>query len=217
MKQVEGFWLPDGEQHLVDFLKRGPRFAGGPTYQIAKLFACLPWVKDFRHAVDIGAHAGLWSRPLAAMFEHVSAFEPVEEHRACWRENARWFNFRNVATMHEFALGDRRDRVSLHSGPNSSGDTYVQAGGEHDANMVPLDDVTLPQVDFMKIDCEGFEFFILKGGEKTIRRDRPCIIVEQKRGKGAQFGIGDQDAVKLLTSWGAQLRAEISGDFILSW
>jgi hypothetical protein len=105
----------------------------------------------------------------------------------------------------------------LHSGPASSGDTYVREGGEHEAIMAPMDSLDLAQIDFLKIDCEGYELFVIQGGEQTIRRDKPCIVVEQKPGKGAQFGIGDQDAVALLQSWGATLRAKISGDFILSW
>ena len=80
-----------------------------------------------------------------------------------------------------------------------------------------LDSFALPQIDFLKIDCEGYEYFILKGAEQTVRRDRPCIVVEQKPGKGSMYGLDDRDAVKLLQSWGAELKFEIAGDFCLAW
>ena len=213
MKQVNGFWLPDHEQHLIQFLERGPEFASGPTYQAHKMLAAFPLIRNFRHAVDIGGHCGLWSRPLAACFHNVTAFEPVPEHIECWFANVPGEN----TTLHEYALGDHAGEVSLHTGPSSSGDTYVQDGGEHSADMRTLDSFNLESVDFLKIDVEGFEKFVLLGGEKTVRRDKPCIIVEQKPGKGKQFGLGDHDAVLLLKSWGAEVVKEISGDFILRW
>lgn len=213
MKQVNGFWLPNHEQHLIQFLETGPEFAGGPTYQLHKLLAALPLIRNFRHAVDVGAHCGLWSRPLAAVFGKVSAFEPVPEHIECWFANVPGEN----THLHEYALGDHAGEVSLHTSPSSSGDTYVQQGGEHSADMRTLDSFRLEVIDFLKLDCEGYELFAIKGGEQTIRRDHPCIIVEQKPGKAKQFGLGDHDAVLLLKSWGAELVTEISGDFILRW
>jgi FkbM family methyltransferase len=173
----------------------------------------MPHIKNFRHAVDIGGHAGLWSRPLTACFRHVTAFEPVQAHIQCWLANVPSEN----TTLHQYALGDHAGQVSLHTGPASSGDTYVQQGGEHSAEMRTLDSFELQHIDFAKLDCEGYELYALKGGERTIRRDKPCIIVEQKPGKGKQFGLGDHDAVVLLKSWGAQQVGEIAGDFILRW
>lgn len=214
MKQVRGFWLPDGEEHLVSFLEKGPLFEGGPTYQFQKLTAALAFVKRKCVAVDIGGHCGLWSRPLSYIFKEVHAFEPVAAHRECFEKNLAG---RENWALYPFALGDREGPISLHSGPNSSGDTYVKAGGEHVAQMRTLDSFELTGVDFIKIDTEGHEYFVLKGGEQTIRRDKPAIIVEQKPGKGSQFGLGDRDAVELLKSWGATLHKEISGDFIFAW
>lgn len=213
MFQVNGFWLPDGERHLIQFLENGPTFAGGPTYQLHKLLAALPLVKNFDHAVDVGAHCGLWSRPLAAMFGMVTAFEPVPAHIECWNANVPVENTR----LYQNALGSKPGQVFLTTGKSSSGDTYVQEKGEHRAEMITLDSVGLPKIDFMKIDCEGYENFILAGGEKTIRRDRPVIIVEQKTGKGKLFGLDDIAAVKLLASWGAQTYQVISGDYIMHW
>lgn len=154
------------------------------------------------------------------MFSHVKAFEPVAEHRECFRANVvprDYGTFEFSVELFDCALGDYTGTVSLHTGPSSSGDTYVQQGGEHVASMRTLDSFNLGFVDFLKLDCEGYELFAITGGEQTIRRDKPCIIVEQKPGKGKQFGLGDHDAVILLKSWGAEMVKEISGDFILRW
>lgn len=223
MKLVKGFYLPATEEHLVNFLENGPTFASGPTYQLHKLMACMPLMRNFRTAIDVGGHCGLWSRPMAAMFSRVVAFEPVPLHRSCFVENIRPGSVGGAGhnvTLYPFALGEQAGLVSLHTGPSSSGDTYVKDGGEHAAEMVTLDDfadalLTPLDLDFIKLDCEGYEYYALKGGEKTIKRWRPTVIVEQKPGKGRQFGLGDHDAVKLLQGWGYELVQEIAGDFIM--
>lgn len=214
MTEFGGWFLPDGEKHLVDWMKAvGDVVDGRYAYQHKKLVAALGYVKQFRHAVDVGAHCGLWSFYLAPKFERVTCFEPVAAHRECWLKNITAPN----ANLCHYALGDRDAQVTLHTGESSSGDTYIKEGGEHPAEMRTLDSLGLTDIDFVKIDAEGFERFILLGAEQTIRRDKPCIIVEQKPGKGKQFGLGDTDAVTLLQSWGATVRDVMSGDFIVSW
>jgi hypothetical protein len=83
--------------------------------------------------------------------------------------------------------------------------------------MKRLDDFEIQAIDLIKIDCEGYEYFVLQGAERTVRTQKPCVVVEQKPKKGSQFGLDDRAAIELLRSWGAILRKELSGDFILSW
>jgi FkbM family methyltransferase len=147
---------------------------------------------------------------LSRMFRNVEAFEPVDRHIACFLQNLT-----SVSNVHlfEVALGPRAGKVQLHTGPSSSGDTYVKLDGEHEAEMQTLDHFGLVSVDFVKIDCEGYEYFILQGAERTIREQKPFVIVEQKPGKGKQFDLPDTAACTLLESWGATRVFEYSGDY----
>lgn len=219
MKQVEGFWLPTSEEHLVDFLKKGPRVHGGPTYQYHKLSKAMQFVSKARRdrAVDVGAHCGLWSRVLAYDFKNLDAFEPVAAHRECFVRNVIGAVPANV-NLYPYALGDQSGLISLHTGPSSSGDTYVKEGGEHSAELRTLDSFNLPSLDFLKIDCEGYEYYVLKGAELTVRKFKPVIIVEQKPNKGSgNFHLHDTAAVELLQGWGAKLKFEYAGDYCLAW
>jgi FkbM family methyltransferase len=213
MKQVRGFWLPENEQHLVPFLENGPMFAGGPTYQAHKWQKALTLFEGRSHFVDVGAHCGLWSRPLASLFATVTAFEPLQAHRDCFVKNVALPH----VTLYPYALGDACNLVSMHSVPDSTGDSSIQPGGECEVLMRPLDSFKLTDVDFIKIDCEGYEAFVVRGGEDTIRRDRPCIIVEQKRQHANKYGEEPMAAVKLLQGWGAKVAFEIAGDYCLTW
>ena len=83
--------------------------------------------------------------------------------------------------------------------------------------MKRLDDYALDDVDLIKIDVEGYEFFVIQGGEATITRNRPVMIVEQKPQHGGKYGLTDTQAVDHLVKMGATVKEEIVGDFILVW
>jgi FkbM family methyltransferase len=220
MKREIGWAFPDGEKHLPEWMiKTNQRRHGIRQYQFKKYETALAYARQRRVAIDVGANVGLWSKNMAEDFETLHGFEPVPKYIECWRENMIDFN---SAELHEVALGRSADIVSLTNvTPDSFGDTLIAPKSDKniatDIEMRTLDSFDLKNVDFIKIDCEGYEVNVLLGGETTIRRDMPVIIVEQKPGKGMQFGFGDTDAVELLKEWGAKLRTEISGDFILSW
>lgn len=211
MKDVNGIWLPDHEEHLLVYADRGPH--GKWEYQTFKLEAALPYLKQARTAIDVGAHCGLWSKELVRLFRHVHAFEPVEEHRACYVRNVRQDNY----TLHPCAVGNQEGTVAIYTTPSSSGMSWVDAGREGDIPLKRLDDFGIDDVDFIKLDCEGYELFALQGAEQMLRRHRPVVIVEQKRGHGGKFGLTDTAAVDYLLGLGATLHEEMLGDYILSW
>ena len=204
--EVNGLWLPDHETHLQKFAALGE--PGRWTYQKNKLDCAMQYVTNFRVAIDVGGHCGLWSKELVELFEKVIAFEPIEEHRECF--------VKNVVGNYELmpvALGDEPKKVAMHTTPGSSGDSWVT--GKGDIPMKTLDNYAFENVDFMKMDCEGYELFVLRGAEKTIERCHPVVIVEQKPNRPKNFGLHKTGAVKWLTDRGYELKDVISGDYIL--
>lgn len=193
---------------------------GRQRYQGRKQDAAMKWVKQFRTAADIGSHVGLHSFYLSKQFEKVESFEPVSEHRECFALNVTAPN----VTLHACALGENIGTVSMKTAPTSSGDSFVsghsmiaQVEGDGTIPMMRLDDLHLENVDYIKADLEGFELFAMRGAEETILRCKPCIMVEQKPGHAQNFGLPETGAVAYLQSLGAVLRAELSGDYILSF
>ena len=212
MKQVGGVWLPAHETHLVAWMQNRNEIVDGKlTYQYHKLQAALGYVKAWRTAVDVGAHCGLWSMHLVKRFASVQAFEPVEDHRQCFASNVAAMNVR----LHACALGEVDGKCSIHTSRTSSGDSWVDGSGN--IPIQRLDDFDLLDVDFIKLDCEGYELLALKGGEQMLKRCRPCVIVEQKPGRAQKFGLEETAAVNYLQDLGAKLRQVMSGDYILSW
>lgn len=210
IKSVGGIWLPAHDQHLGKWmLDRNEQVDGRLTYQYHKLTEALKHVKFFRCAVDIGAHVGLWSMHLAKRFVEVQAFEPIGLHRHCFNLNVDSDNVELSAV----ALGEVAGSIAMHTTPGSSGDSWVK--GDGDIPLVTLDSLELTAVDFIKLDCEGYELFALRGGRATIERWRPAICVEQKPGKAKQFGLKDTEAVDFLKGLGYALAREMGGDYIM--
>ena len=214
MKQIAGVWLPAGEEHLVPFLEDRSKWLDGTgTYQRHKLERALNWVTGWRTAVDVGAHVGLWSMQLVERFALVEAFEPLAAHRDCFIKNLPM----EQVVLHACAVGAEPGSVKLRSAAASSGDSWIDGAGP--IPLRRLDDVLaeVDNVDFIKLDCEGYELFALQGGEALLRRCRPCVIVEQKPGRAQKYGLPETAAVDYLIALGATLRDQLSGDYILSW
>lgn len=215
MKSIEGIWLPDCEQHMINLLHGSPRVRGKATYQYAKLQAAMKHVRSRRTAIDIGAHVGTWSMHLVNLFDRVVAFEPVQAHRECFAQNVPGGNISMVCC----ALGREPQSMAFGYEEGSTGGTHLVANGQGgDCIVMPLDEFKIADVDFIKIDVEGYERFVVEGGEKTIKFHKPTIIVEQKpKGLAERYGQSRMAAVDLLKSWGAKVQCEMSGDFILTW
>lgn len=206
----QGIYLPDNEKHLPDWMnKAGEIVDGKGTYQIKKLRVLLSHCRQFRTAVDVGAHVGLWTMQLAKRFDHVHAFEPVQAHRECFALNVEALN----VTMHPMALGESDGLVAMHTEPASSGDSWVS--GDGDITMRTLDSYEFEDVDCIKLDNEGYELYALRGAEQTLLRCRPVVCVEQKPGKAQKFGLPETGAVAYLIGIGYKLARELSGDFIM--
>jgi FkbM family methyltransferase len=213
-----GWFLPDGETHLQAWMTTVNDVRDGRLrYQGAKYDAAVARCRQRRVAVDVGAHVGLFSHWLAQDFAQVQAFEPHPAHRACWLRNVEAGN----AALHPFALGARAGVAALVTGPSSSGDTRITRPAEpacvDDIDVRTLDSFNFDVVDFLKIDCEGYELEVLRGAVETLRRCRPTVMVEQKPGHGARYGFPDTAAVSFLEQLGAVCAWSQSGDFVLTF
>lgn len=220
MKKELGWWFPDGEKHLPAWMSSAKGYLvinGRPSYQGKKQLAAIAEcgrAKRTRTAIDVGAHIGLWSFNLAHAFTRTVAFEPVAAHRDCFRLNCAEQLQAGKIELHACALGIEESLVSIKTAPTSSGDSRVSGAG--DIQMRTLDSFELADVDFIKVDCEGFEEYVLRGGAKLIDLHRPIVMVEQKRDMAeAHFGLPKLGAVNFLLERGYVVAAELSGDYLM--
>jgi len=223
MIQYKGIWLPDGETHyqMVMDSPKSPEVDGRGTYQYRKLKKAIMATEGRRTVIDIGANVGFWSIFFCRHFSKVEAFEPIELFRECFEKNVEGDNW----TMHTQALGAEEFEWPMITGtPGQTGNTYLDPDYDPDTesdveliSVATLDSFGFKEVDLIKVDCEGYEEHILRGGEETIRKNKPTIIVEQKPGWPSRHNLEERGAVSYLQGLGMRLFLEYSGDFILDW
>lgn len=215
MKEVGGWFLPDHEKHLGEWMAHAKNKTqiedGRVMYQAVKQRAAMTHCQQFRVALDVGGHCGLWAHYLSQKFETLHAFEPVAEHRECFAVNVKASN----VTLHPVALGAKPGRISMFTENGSSGNSHVS--GEGEIEMRTLDSYGFKDVDFIKIDCEGFELYVLQGAVETLKRCKPVLIVEQKPHVIGNFGFTSPEAITFLQAQGATVLQELSGDYILGF
>jgi FkbM family methyltransferase len=216
MYQSHGWWFPDADTHFRDMLTKSIKKGQGAHYQKAVRDASLLHVKNFGVALDIGANVGLWSRDLSERFDKVVAFEPVPDFRECFVLNVTGTN----VEVRPCALGAEDTMIDMIVTPGNTGHSHVNTSsmGSGQIPMWRLDTLQLDRVDYVKIDCEGYELNILRGAEQTLRQHRPIVVVEQKF--HTDTGITEDTrygAMNLLLSWGARVLAQVRSDYVIGW
>lgn len=156
--------------------------------------ALLPALCDSRRiGLDIGAALGAYSWPMSKLCSRCIAFEPNPEQARYLR---RAFGAR--LQVENSALSDRSGEVELviplASNDDKAGLATI-APGPWLANQPVrrikvatrrLDELALDPVGFIKLDVEGHELAVLKGGQALLERDRPNLLVELEE----RFGPG---------------------------
>jgi len=171
-------------------------------YQREYLDKALSFCKKFRTAIDGGAHYGVMSYNLFKKFEKVHAFEIYEPVRNCLKENVEKFQMNNVV-VYDFGLGESSKSIDLDISRGTFGTHVDPNKNSGDIPIKPLDELKLTDVDFIKLDCEGYEPFIIHGAEKTIKTYSPVILMERK-GHTERWGLDKYEPVNILKRWGYQ-------------
>ena len=189
MKQVKGWWLPDTDTDFDRWILDG-------EYQKHQRDTILKFINRTGNAIDIGAHVGFWLKDMCNHFDYVYAFEPIEEVRQCLSRNVTAMNYKTYS----FGLGAKNDVINVNYNPTETGNTHASKDGNQTITIRKLDDMNLPKIDYIKVDTEGFEIEVLKGGENMIKEYKPFVHVEVKERILQKQGISSNDVEDYLTS-----------------
>lgn len=214
MYQSHGWWFPDQDTHFAEMLSKNIQKGNRPVYQEPVRKASIQHCSHRGLALDIGANVGLWSKDLCEYFDQVIAFEPVAEFRDCLIKNVTSDNLEIRAC----ALGDQDTQINMIVTAENTGHSHVDTAslGSGSIPMYRLDSLHLPKIDYIKIDCEGYENTILRGAKETILKYKPIIVVEHKKHQD----VGHTDTVQALDtllSWGACVLTTVKNDHVLGW
>jgi FkbM family methyltransferase len=177
---------------------------GDVIYQITSDDNYLDYVKDgfepqmvnvFKSLIDkdkvvfdIGANIGCTAILFGSLCKVVHAFEPSKSTFAILTENVASSNLQNIY-LNNIGLGESCYESELTFSPSNRSGGFVSdqttASSGHtiekikieslDSYVTPLD---ISAIDFLKIDVEGFEGHVLRGGRRTLEQFKPVVVLE---------------------------------------
>ena len=151
--------------------------------------------------IDVGAYIGSHTIKFGELAKpgKVYAFEPQEDIHQILSQNIELNGLGDTVTTYKMALGDRSCNTKMTRHPseealraktfsNRGAGTVVGCVDDSDEpfafEMRTLDSFKLDNVGFIKIDVEGAQLLVLMGAEKTIKRNKPLMLVEILGGRG---------------------------------
>jgi FkbM family methyltransferase len=159
----------------------------------------LRYVNKFDHCLDIGSNVGQWTRPLKQRFKKVDCFEPNPMFRECFTRNIPLDNVQ----LHPYGLSDR---------PHTASQVFNQTVLKDDPGDIEcrtLDSYNFTDIDFIKIDVDGFEIPLLEGARKTLQTNSAVINIEMKTDKRPSIVAR---AVTILQSVGYRRVSRVKSD-----
>jgi FkbM family methyltransferase len=153
---------------------------------MVRLFAAL--VRPGDCVLDVGANIGCTSLLFSQLARQVYSFEPSPSTFRLLHKNLDDAGVSNVVAAN-LGLGRSEGAFELTFAPDNRSGGFVSnltsASAGHVVEKIRivagdayLNDAHIDQVDFIKIDVEGFERNVIDGLAGTIQRCRPVVVLE---------------------------------------
>lgn len=211
IEEFQGTFLLDRRSHLL------ARVVSEGVYEPELAAVCVANIDAARDAIDVGANAGFYTNLMARQLirGRVLAVEPAANALTKLRSNlkrngidARTLVFEGVASDRE---GTRTLKVVVGKEEYSSVGALAHPSivNEQFATM-DVQSTTLDALvrehgldpGFIKIDVEGAEHEVLRGGEQTLRKHRPVVLSELSARLLANNGTSAPAVIEYMQSLG---------------
>jgi FkbM family methyltransferase len=161
---------------------------------------------------DVGANIGWYTTLLQTLIgKHgsVHAFEPVPSSFRTLKANTALNKNTDKVILNEFALGDQEKEINIYNSATlPDGHASISKNENSDFEVIPIkmktaDDYVethnINEVNFIKLDIEGAELFMLQGANKLFRQSKPPIwIIEMALETSERLGYLPNDLIELM-------------------
>lgn len=205
--EFDGYTYATDDNVFISSIKEGRTEPyTGDLDIVNKYFTMFPHKN--RTYIDIGAHIGTTIMPYSKMFDKIIGYEPCSNNFTLLKENIETNGIAPYCTIFPYAIYSihTRGNILMHNSHNS-GCFYFQSSEDGDIESHTLDEDCqtmglMDSIDFIKIDTEGTELFVLLGAEKTLRRSKPFIQIEYNGLSDKLYNITLEDIYKFFNYLG---------------
>lgn len=161
--------------------------------ELEKIFKITDILPNNCIILDVGANAGLVGIPLAlAVKEKKGIVYSFEVQKMLYYALCGTVALNDIDNLHVFnyGLGAEEKTLNVPIPDYSKDEDYGEVSlvlerilnkysNFEDVEIYTIDSLNLPRLDFLKIDVEGMEVDVLKGGRETLEKYRPWCWIEQ--------------------------------------
>lgn len=192
------------------FAKRGLTGATGNWYcglhEVHEMAFVLHLLRSEEHFVDVGANVGSYTvlagRGAGA---RVTSIEPIPETFVHLQRNVVLNDLSDRVRCCQLGLSDAPGNLRFSSDLDTV--NHVLTADEDlpgtDIPVMQLDELVGKDVPVLiKIDVEGHELAVLKGGSRTLRDSRLLAVIMETNGSGARYGVSDDALIDVMKANG---------------
>lgn len=127
---------------------------------------------------NIGNHSLYFLLERGADFSY--CFEPLKETFEILKKNMELNYLENRTKLFNAGVGAGSGRGCIaFSRDKNTAYTQVEMLDNGDLEIVSIDDLNIKrEIDFIKLDVEGFELEVIKGMVNTLKKDKPMMMIE---------------------------------------
>lgn len=209
MQFVDGWYIPDRDPNLETNKNPIRQQSANDIKVIPK---ALRYTVGRSCVIQAGCRVGLWPATLAKHFAHVETFEPETRNYECAVKNLE--SIPNVK-LHKAALGRAPSTMWLEYSRHASGSHQVVTDSRspgHECEVMTIDSLGLAP-DAIFLDIEGFEMYALIGGEETVAKNKPVLVLEENH-SADRYGIKKGSLAKWLAKYGYRVVDRQYRDYI---
>jgi len=182
-----------------------------------------------RTYIDVGAHIGVTTCAYSRFFNTVYSYEATQTNFYYLKQNIVINSLKNVIAKNIGIYNKNcKGNIFKHE-ENNSGTYYFKIEGtqeitenvvESNIECTTIDDEcelnNITDVDFIKIDTEGSELFILEGAKNTIVKYKPLIQIAVNGLNDSLYSVPSSLIVSFLISIGYKLFANKGANLFFS-
>jgi len=163
--------------------------------------------------IDVGANIGQMSVYYADWAKEVWSFEPLPHLFEIAELNMTQNNASNVKVFN-FAVGEKECELLMKPISSNDGASFVTnkpTKGQVKVKSITLDSLLddmndWQKIDYIKIDVEGYEPFVIQGAKKLIEKHRPILQLEVVDSHLKRNGFDSVSLVKMVEELGYEAR-----------
>lgn len=193
-------WVIDGDSHFTSWIEQQGRL----DHDQSILSVILKYIPKSGVVIDCGAYIGTLTYPFINQVGPEGTVYAIEPNPIAFEALER--NCPSAMCLNVGLWDSLRKGKLVPPTDSNFGATSIDPSAAGDVDLVCLDSLGIPRVDFYKLDCEGCECQALAGSRKTIERCKPIMLVEVNDGCLKAHNRSGKELMLMIVDMGYTIR-----------